>query len=498
MPCGERSESPRRSLHSNRFQEGPGIIDATSNSPRIGLIAPYFRLFDEAMPPEFRADREEHAVGLQRVLSQHGEVVFSGLTDSEESGDALGRTLSDQGVDVLVVAPPMAAPPSYVRKLLAHIPDCPLVVVAAQDHATIPDGYDTTEATRRSLPVGFTMLTNVLVRDRRPFLSVIGSLEEPDFETRLARAVRSAGAASAIRGLRLLRVGEPIAGYDDVMASEAELAVFDLDVVDVSPKRLAAMFEGVPENAVEKQLAADVTDFDATAVDAETHRRSARLTCALRALVDESGASGGTVNCHGAHLRWNERVGITACLAVARLSEAGRPFSCTGDLPAALALVLAKRVARAALYCELYQLDLLGNWLLVANGGEGDPGLCRDGSTVRLLPEDHYEGVHGAGTAVAYEITPGPATIVSFTPMPHAPSGWRLIAAEGEVVDSRHPHMEGPNGMFSFSGADVRSGFDKWAQAGASHHAVLVSGRHAAVFGDTCRLLGVDFISVTG
>jgi L-arabinose isomerase len=489
---------PRRSIDSNRFQHGAAPIEITSSRRRIGLVAPYFRLFDEAMPPEFRADRERHAARLETLLSRHGDVLYSGLTDSEEEGDALGRRLSAEGVDLLVIAPPMAAPPSYVRALLSHLPGCPLVVVAAQDHGTVPDGYDTTEATRRSLPVGYTMVTNVLVRDRRPFLSVVGSFEESGFEARLGTAVTSAVAASAIRDLRLLRVGEPIDGYDDVIVSDEDLGKLAVDIVDVSPTRLTAVFEEIAANAVEAQIAADQQDYDTTAVDEETHRRSARLTCALRSLVDEFDVAGGTVNCHGGHLRWNEGVGITACLAVARLSEAGRPFSCTGDLPAALALVLARQVAPAALYCELYQLDFEGDWLLVANGGEGDTGLCREGSTVRLLPEDHYEGLHGAGTAVAYEIAPGPSTIMSLTPMPHTSSGWRLIAAEGEIVDSRHRRMEGPNGMFSFLGTDVRSGYTEWAQAGASHHAVLVPGHHAVALEGACRLIQIDFVSITG
>src|SRR5665811_136550 len=90
----------------------PGVL-LSSYQPRIGLISVYFGLFDQSMPPSFRADRLDHAKRLAALLARYGEVVFPGLVDSVESGAHAGSALADAAVNIVVCAPAMAAPPSY-------------------------------------------------------------------------------------------------------------------------------------------------------------------------------------------------------------------------------------------------------------------------------------------------------------------------------------------------------------------------------------------------
>lgn len=464
------------------FDEGPGI----------GFFAPYFGLFDEAMPPWFRSDRARHADIVRSILESHGRVVFPGLVDSLERAEEVADEFERSGVEILVLSPTMAAPPAYAGAVLDRLPNAPVVVVAAQDRASVPDGYDTTAATQRSLPVGFVMITNVLVRRGRPFASVVGVAGSEDFQERLADALTGGRAAVSVRNMMLLQVGEPIEGYDDVLVEADDLIALGIGIVSVSATELAGAFTGISGAEVDEQQRQDILDFDAAGVDVDVHRRSARLTCALRQLCAESGVAGGTVNCHGGHFRWSDDVGITACLAVSRLTAEGCPFSCTGDIPTAIALTLGRSIAGSALYCELYQLDFNGNWLLVANGGEGDVTIRAPGSTPRLLPEDHYMGVHGPGTAVAFPLPIGAATLLSLTPTPAASRPWRLIVAHGEIIGSRHEAMDGPNGMFSFAKHDVRSGFAAWCAAGATHHAVLLPGHRGAAIDVAGAALGID------
>ena len=152
-------------------------------------------------------------------------------------------------------------------------------------------------------------------------------------------------------------------------------------------------------------------------------------------------------------------------------------------------------MAGAALYCELYQLDFPGNWVLVANGGEGDLAIRAQESPVRLLPEDHYMGDHGPGTAVAFELAKGPATLISMSPA-ETTGGWVLVGAEGEILDSKHHRMEGPNGMFRFGSGPVEESFTRWCEAGATHHAAVLPGRHGDILRLTARMLGIAYTPV--
>lgn len=462
---------------------------------RIGLLSVYFGLFDAAMPPEFRQDRTAFAEAMRERLGRFGSVVYLGVVDSDDTGREAGRTFVDEGVDVIVFAPTMAAPPSYGWEAIRNLPHVPVVAVGAQELEEVPDDYATEEATRRSLPVGLVMFTNVLVRMGRPFTTLISSVGADDLDTALGETLRAVDAAAMVRNTRMLAIGAPISGYLDVEVAPAELQHLGVEVIDIDAAGIGAAFEEVDSAAV-RTLVADLRDgFDASAVDDATLERSARLAIAMDQLCAQHGANAGAVNCHGDALRWNERVGITACLGVALCTRDGTPFACTGDVPTGIALAIGKRLAGSALYCELYQMDFPGNWILLANGGEGDLSIRAPSSTVRLLPEDHYLGDHGPGTAVAFELPRGPATIISLTPVDHT-GGWVLVGAEGRILDSKHHGMEGPNAMFRFDSGSVAGAYARWCEAGATHHAGVLPGHHGDALRRTAEILGIRYAAV--
>lgn len=462
---------------------------------RIGQLSVYFGLFDEAMPAGFRETRRDYAAAVGEMLAGYGEVVDPGLVDSMDQAVLAAEVFAREEVDVVVFSPTMAAPPAWAEQALSGV-DVPVVVLGAQESGVVPDDYDTEMATARSLPVGLVMFTNVMVRNERPFTSAVGELGSPELAGALDQAMRAAAAVAAIRRRPIALVGQPMDGYSDVLATEGDLARLGVQVKDITAPELSEAFAAVTDAQLQREVEEVRAAADAEAVSPEVLERSCRLSVALESLCEARQVSGGAVNCHGPTLRWNPGVGITACLGVSRLSERGSPFSCTGDVPTAIALMLGKAVAGSALYCELYQLDLPGNWILVANGGEGDFSGRAPGSTVRLLPENHYRGDNGPGVAVAFELPLGPATLVSLTPASGAAGGWILVVAEGEVVGSRHHRMEGPNAMFRFSSAPVAKAYQRWCQAGATHHAVLLPGSRHGDLSAVADLLGIQLAAV--
>jgi len=68
---------------------------------------------------------------------------------------------------------------------------------------------------------------------------------------------------------------------------------------------------------------------------------------------------------------------------------------------------------------------------------------------------------------------------------------WVLVVAEGEILDSRHPTMDGPNGMFRFASGPVAEAFGRWCAAGATHHAVVLRGHRRTELQILADLLGI-------
>lgn len=444
------------------------------------------------MPPEFRAERGAHAERVQRWLSRHGKVVFPGLVDSVEAGRAAGNRFADESVDVVIFVPTMAAPPSYAWEAVRGLTRVPVVAVGASEFDAVPRDYNTEQATRHSLPVGLVMFTNQLMRAGRPFLTVTGALGSAQIEQRLREVLTGVRGASALLSARLGAIGPAIEGYLDIEATGEDLQRLGPSAVEISREELNSAFAEVEPAAVETHCNGLRKRYECGLLSTSVLARSARLSLALQRLSDLHGLTGGAVNCHGALFRSNPDIGITACLGVSELSAAGRPFACTGDLPTAAALALGKAMAGTALYCELYALDLPGNWVLLANGGEGDIAACAPGTPVRLLPEEHYLGERGPGTAVAFALAPGPATLMSLSPVAGMKGGWVLVVASGELLGSQHETMEGPNGMFRFAGSEVSTAFQRWCEAGATHHAVLMLGDLGAALETAGLLLGIE------
>lgn len=445
----------------------------------VGVVSTYFTLFDEQMPPGFRATQAAVAQRYADLLAEDFDVVFPGLITSDDDGRRANRELRGRPLDAVVFAPTMAAPPSHAIVALDGI-DAPVVIWNAPLVTELGTDLTQAEATVNSTQVAAVMVANALVRVGRAFSTVTAAPADHDAMERLRRTVRGAAAAQSLRGTVALAVGEPIPGYLDVEATDAELEQLGVKAVRVAAAELEEAFTAaVPERGAGWRAEAD--------------ERSAQLAGALVALVERHGASYGTVNCHGPCFRRNEVVGIPACFAVSLLAERDVPFSCTGDLPTALALRIARTLAGAALYCEFYAPEHSSGLMLLAAGGEGDPALADPEHPIRVEPNAHYPGVNGLGSGVAFALAPGPATVLSLSP---APGTWRLAWATGEIVETRYPRMGGPNAMFRFDSGGAGEAGERWISSGATHHNALAPGRLDVELEALASAIGVTSVRV--
>lgn len=462
--------------------------------PRIGLVTVRFTLFDAQMGPDFPARMHAHAARSAAVLGTFADVVAPALIESEADAVAAGALLAGERLDAVVFAPAMAAPPSYAVRALADV-DAPIVIWNAPAIARLPDDLHQDEATVHSTSVGAVMFGNVLVRDGRPAPVVTASHDDPDGVARLARTVRAAAAAGSLRGSTLLRVGDPIPGYLDVQASAAELARIGVSERAVDRAEWESLVGSIGAQDADAALADVRADPDArwTGDGGPGAAHSAAVAVALERAALECGAVGGTVNCHGPWFRTSEVVGVPACLAVVREATAGRPFSCTGDQPTAIALLLARRMAGAALYCECYTPELATGLVLIAAGGEGDPAWADPEVPMTLEANDHYPGARGEGTSVAFGLRRGPATLLSMSP---TSSGWVLAWATGAVEETRYRDMRGPNGMFRFDSGPGDEAISRWISSGATHHNALAPGRLDLEVPILAAALGIDHVRV--
>jgi L-arabinose isomerase len=461
----------------------------------VGVVTTYFGLFDEAMPAGFREERLSAGEVIALALEDAAACRAAPVVDSAAGAISAIEFLRLHPVDALIIVPTMATPPEWAVSIVRALAPLPTLVVARRESRVIPDDYDTTQATRHSLLVGVVMLTNVLNREGLPYELVVLPPDREAVSQELSPYIKAMQAAAAVRGAKLLAWGDPIEGYSDVAVTPEALTSLGPTRVQVDVSDIEHWSSSLTTEAI-AGIVSDARSLGSLIATAEELDRAARVAATVRQALNETGCTAGAINCHSDLVRGHPQLGVTACLATALEANRGVMLACTGDLPVAIAMLMGKIIAGAALYCELYAIDEPGDWILVANGGEGDCAMAS--GEVQLLSEDHYKGVHGAGVAVAYSMQTGDATLISLSPMPGARGGWQLVLAAAEVIDSRHHQMEGPNAMLRFRHAPAVDAFLDWCAAGASHHAVLLPGDQGQAVTLAARFLGIEVRVMAG
>ena len=95
-------------------------------------------------------------------------------------------------------------------------------------------------------------------------------------------------------------------------------------------------------------------------------------------------------------------------LGLGRLTSGGRPFTCTGDIVTAVAMLTTKRLGGAAVYHEIEAIDYATGEVVIANSGEHDLAWLADGERPRLQRNDWFCGKDPhCGVCAVFEPEPG-------------------------------------------------------------------------------------------
>jgi L-arabinose isomerase len=473
----------------------------TGARPRVGVISPYWTLWEHTAGPTFRADRLALTRAVADELAEDAsiDVVAVLEVDSSETGAAVGRDLAAASVDVVLVVQTMAVPAAWTMAALDALPSVPVVVWALHETGLVDGAFDHGSITTQGATVGAPMLSNLLSRADRPFELILARRGDPDGLARVREALRLAGVARGIARSRLGRIGRPLDGYAHVDVDDAALrAATGIELVSVDPDEVVARFR-------------EVADEDVAALEADVRRdwtfeqeplrddldRSIRAALALETVVDAHGLDGGAFNCHVPQFRFGEPIGIAPCWGLGRLTTAGRPFTCTGDIVTAVAMLTTKRLGGAAVYHEIEAIDYATGEVVIANSGEHDLAWLAPGSRPRLRPNGWFCGRDAhCGVCAVLEPPAGPATLVGFTPHPHARGGFRYAIARGALTSRTFPETGTVNGAFRFAEGPVESAWARWASTGVNHHSSATPGDLSGPVAAVARHLGVEAVIV--
>ncbi|MFE1166728.1 L-fucose/L-arabinose isomerase family protein [Nocardiopsis sp. NPDC058789] len=460
--------------------------------PRIGLLGVMQPLYD-AMIPGITEHQAAYARRLTESLSDVAEWTLAPPVRGREDAEAAIRDFEGRDLDGVLVVMLTYGPSLRVTRALTGT-RLPLALANTQPDPAVSASWDMADMTYNQGIHGAQDTANALVRAGVDFEVVTGDWHSPDFAERVDRWARAAHTVSALRRLRVGVFGYPMNGMGDARVDEtALLRALGPEVHVIAPGTLHRTMADLPEQAVNDLLSWEDEVFDVDVrLSREEREDHARMQLGIEHLLEESGC--GAYSTHFDAIGEDGRFARLPMAAASTLMAQGYGFAGEGDVLAAAIVHAGHRLAGDGHFTEMYAMDFPSDSILMSHMGEGNWRLAREDEPTRMIKRPLGIGGLADPPTILFRYRPGPATLASLVSL--GGERFRLVVAEGEVLDSPElPALEMPYGQFR-PASGVRGCMDAWLRAGGTHHMVMNAGRIAQDWKVLCELAGIEYVQV--
>jgi L-arabinose isomerase len=457
--------------------------------PRIGLLGIMQELYDATLPG-ITERQAGYAREVADRLSAVADVDFIRPARNRADVDEIVRELEARDIDGLMIvmltyAPAMRAVQALDRTRL------PLLLANIQPERTVTADWTMDDLTYNQGIHGAQDQANALRRSARPFSVITGDWRANSFRDAFADWAHAARAVTRLRQTKVALLGNPMNGMGDILPDLNGL-LRKLGVV-VQAEDLGALvtrIEAVDTAEVDDLIAAHIERFQvAPDLPAESHRYAARMTIAIRQLLEKGGYGG--FSFHFDSIGGDGRFRQLPLLAASDLMADGYGFAAEGDVNTATLMVAGHALAGDAHFSELYAMDWDLDSVLVSHMGEGNWAIAREDRPVRLINRPLGIGGLDDPPTPVFMASPGPATTAALVQL--GGDDMRVLVGFGEVLDTpelprvemHHFHFRPEAGMESF--------MDAWLTHGAPHHFVTTLGDHRPRWRHFARQLGLEY-----
>ncbi|MFE3740267.1 arabinose isomerase [Streptomyces sp. NPDC059096] len=472
----------------------PTRTPAVARKPRIGLVAGGLGAYWPQFPDLLPQLRRSAARVTERMREFDAEVVDVGFISDAQEGAVAAEKLRAADCDLIVgflttyMTATMLVPVaqrSGAPVLLINLQPSP-----AMDHAS----FDTGEWLAYCGACPLPEMANAFERVGVPFRSVSGHLEDERAWGRIGRWIRAAGVRAVLRGGRHGLMGHLYPGMYDV-STDLTMVPGQLgghvEVVEFDDLRVRV--EQVDDDALAAKLKETREVFElADSVVEEDLRWAARVSVGLDRLVADFDLDSLAYYHRGLDAEIHERLGAGMILGSSLLTARGIPACGEYELRTSLAMLVADRLGAGGSFTELQALDFDAGVVEMGHDGPGHLAISARRPLLRGLGV--YHGKRGWGVSVEFDVRHGPVTLVGIGQT--RDGRYRLIAAEGEVVDGPHLEIGNTTSRVDF-GCDPGEWTDAWSASGVGHHWALATGRLLPELRALSGLSGLELVEVS-
>jgi L-arabinose isomerase len=381
-------------------------------------------------------------------------------------------------------------PAMRVARLLAET-RLPICLANVQPVPAVTAEWDMADLTYNQGIHGAQDTANAMVRAGRPFHVITDDWRADSFRDAIGQWARAAAAVTRWRSLKVAVFGYAMNGMGDIRFDEHMLMRRLGPQVDaLAPGELQRAAAAVGEADVQALIAAEDAQFEIDPrLSREEREDHARMQLGLERVLRAGGY--GAYSTHFGAIAEDGRFARLPLAAASSLMAAGFGFGAEGDALTAALMSAGLTMLGDTQFTEMYAMDFPSDSVLMSHMGEGNWRLAREDRPVRLIKRPLGIGGLDDPPTFLFQYRPGPATLATLVSL--GGDRFRLLVAEGEVLDSAElPALEMPYGRFR-PDTGVRGCMDAWLRHGGPHHQVLNPGRQAEAWRIFSELAGVEF-----
>jgi L-arabinose isomerase len=461
----------------------------TQRKPRIGLLGIMQSLYDD-MLPGITERQAAYAAELGAALDDVADVEVAPPVKEREDAERAMRDFEARELDGLLVVMLTYGPAMRVARLLAET-RLPICLANVQPVPAVTAEWDMADLTYNQGIHGAQDTANAMVRAGRPFHVVTDDWRADSFRESIGQWARAAAAVTRWRSLKVAVFGYAMNGMGDIRVDVHTLMRRLGPQVDaLAPGELQRAAAAVAEADVHVLIAAEDAQFEVDPrLSREEREDHARMQLGLEQLLRAGGY--GAYSTHFGAIAEDGRFARLPLAAASSLMAAGFGFGAEGDALTAALMSAGRTMLGDTQFTEMYAMDFPSDSVLMSHMGEGNWRLARQDRPVRLIKRPLGIGGLDDPPTFLFQYRPGPATLATLVSL--GGDRFRLLVAEGEVLDSDElPALEMPYGRFR-PDTGVRACMDAWLRHGGPHHQILNPGRQAGAWRIFSELAGVEF-----
>lgn len=460
---------------------------------KIGLLPLYVKLYDEILP-ELSGALVPFLQDVVDAFRGRGvEVEAAPICRVERDvAEAIG-SFEHSGVEVLVTLH-LAYSPSLESADALCRSSLPVLMLDTTPDRDFGPHVDPQRLLYNHGIHGLQDLASVLRRRGKHYEIVAGHLSDSRTMDRACAAMRGLCAATRLRRMRVLRVGDTFAGMGDFQVNEETLeAMLGVHVDQIQPEALLDLVNQVTEADIDQELLADQEAFEVD-VDPCVHRRSVRLGLGLRSYLDARGYGAFSMN----FLAFDIEDGPLATVPFLECSKAmarGVGYAGEGDvLTAALTGALGAAIGPTT-FTEMFCPDWESGAVFISHMGEFNPAVAA--AKPRLYEKPFPFTRTNNPAALACAPRPGKATLVTLAPGPD--DSFKLIVVPVEVLgDGTHPDYRDWIRGWLKPELPLPSFLESYSRHGGTHHCALMFGDFRSELLSFARVSGFDAAVIDG